>query len=334
MSAEPPPSPLSETHYRLIVAALCQQVHPSLLDPILQDANLYVHANQPRLLELIDIAHCPRPYIKAVLKQAIRRIEAGKTSSDPTIKDAAAPDASLHEHLVEQYAMLQLPQPITPDSSSPASVIQYPVGDGRISIHEERDVIAANGGTGHRTWEAALALCNWVAQNANTIKPNVLELGAGTGLTGLVAAQLPQTQQVFLTDGDPQVVQQLQENIELNDMQTKCKAHKLYWEQDSMRDSVDGNWTILAADVTYDKEMIPPLLTSIKHHIAGKSTEVFISATIRSEETFAPFVTECERLGLKRELIERYDNHPFSIAMFYVAPSTSPIEIYRLRSLD
>lgn len=69
-----------------------------------------------------------------------------------------------------------------------------------IFIAESPNVISANGSTGHRTWEAALALSDYILTEFSSnnltdedlgsswIPSQIIELGAGTGLAGLVAA--------------------------------------------------------------------------------------------------------------------------------------------------
>jgi len=57
----------------------------------------------------------------------------------------------------------------------------------------------------------------WGTDTTNTFQATaVVELGAGVGVAGLVAAQLPGCRQVVLTDYDPGSLQLLRENIALN----------------------------------------------------------------------------------------------------------------------
>lgn len=58
--------------------------------------------------------------------------------------------------------------------------------------------------SGHYVWPAAPALCEYLIHRWQALPHGkVLELGAGCGLAGLVAAQLPGTDVVVFTDHDP-----------------------------------------------------------------------------------------------------------------------------------
>jgi methylase of polypeptide subunit release factors len=68
-------------------------------------------------------------------------------------------------------------------------------------------------------------LAEWCLENRQHIaKKSVLELGSGSGFTGLVVAAACQPKEVFLTDGHSKVVDQLRENVLLNALETECSS--------------------------------------------------------------------------------------------------------------
>lgn len=82
-----------------------------------------------------------------------------------------------------------------------------------IRLKENHNKIS-QGTTGLNVWEAALALCEWSIFNESVIAgKHVVELGAGTGLSGLVIAKCCQPLSVTLTDGNDKVLEYLDENI-------------------------------------------------------------------------------------------------------------------------
>ncbi|CAM9753759.1 unnamed protein product [Ectocarpus fasciculatus] len=70
--------------------------------------------------------------------------------------------------------------------------------------------------SGHYVWPAAPALSAYLVDRRLALPRGgrCLELGAGCGLAGLVAAQLPLTTAVVFTDHDPGVLEMIRESIE------------------------------------------------------------------------------------------------------------------------
>lgn len=135
-----------------------------------------------------------------------------------------------------------------------------------ITLLESRNIISGQGTTGLRTWEAALALgeyliCTHLAriyknlsfaaavEGSGTVvreSDSVLELGAGTGLVSIVAARLGATK-VLATDGDSSVCEALFKNVGLSGVGDVVAVRKRLWG-----DEVDTNEKfdlVLGADV-------------------------------------------------------------------------------------
>jgi predicted nicotinamide N-methyase len=77
---------------------------------------------------------------------------------------------------------------------------------------------------GLKTWGSSLILSRRLLKNPGYIQGQVLELGSGTGLVGMVCAILGF--KTYLTDL-PEIVPNLRENINLNAID--CVAHELDW---------------------------------------------------------------------------------------------------------
>lgn len=93
-----------------------------------------------------------------------------------------------------------------------------------ITLKENHNKIS-QGTTGLNVWEAALALCEWSIGNKSAISgKNVLELGAGTGLSGLVIGKCCRPKSIVLTDGDDNVLDYLRENVR-NNFQRNDERH-------------------------------------------------------------------------------------------------------------
>jgi predicted nicotinamide N-methyase len=119
----------------------------------------------------------------------------------------------------------------------------------------------------------------------------ILELGAGTGLVGLVAARLGAD--VRMTDGDAGVVETLQRNVEINEMggKVRCAVRRWAGPRECPEEKVD--W-VLGADVTYDQEAIPWLVAELRWCFGeNPGVRVTIAATVRNVDTWAAFGRCC-----------------------------------------
>lgn len=96
---------------------------------------------------------------------------------------------------------------------------QIPVNSGRTEIvilKENRNKISS-GTTGLNVWESALAISEWALQNEEIFRnKNILELGAGTGLSSLIIGKCCSPKSIHITDGNGKVIENLLENVGRN----------------------------------------------------------------------------------------------------------------------
>jgi SAM-dependent methyltransferase len=118
--------------------------------------------------------------------------------------------------------------------------------------------------TGVTLWKAAPLLSNFISLHSESFVKGrqVLEIGAGLGLCGIVANHLG-AKQVVLTDGDTNALSELRRNVYKN-----CRnedtviCRQLLWKLErtkAFKDEFGTFDTILAADVIYVPESINPL---------------------------------------------------------------------------
>ncbi|KAJ8612919.1 hypothetical protein CTAYLR_006189 [Chrysophaeum taylorii] len=113
------------------------------------------------------------------------------------------------------------------------------------------------GATGGELWDAARHLAAWVAQNR--FEGTVVELGAGLGLVGLVAAR---ENNVLLTDNDPEVLRNLKKTVRAN----ASRAEVAYLDWTRSEALPDGPLVFLAAACVYT----PHLGTALADLLASK----------------------------------------------------------------
>jgi predicted nicotinamide N-methyase len=115
--------------------------------------------------------------------------------------------------------------------------------DEYITIQENRNVISGFGTTGYRTWEAALALGEYILSQRHTehsdvdvVGKRILEVGAGTGFVSLLCGKLGAAK-VFGTDGYEDIVLRLRRNIEDNKLANVVETRVYKWGNSSGDDT-------------------------------------------------------------------------------------------------
>ncbi|XP_059481875.1 protein-lysine N-methyltransferase EEF2KMT [Neocloeon triangulifer] len=162
----------------------------------------------------------------------------------------------------------------------------------------------SGGTTGLSLWQAGFSLAEWALENKQRLYgKNVLELGSGSGFTGLVIAAECKAQSVTLTDGHGKVLQQLVENIKLNCGETKedglyhsellrakfgttnLSVVNFLWENPSYAE-IETPDLILAADVVYDPSVLKHLSKTLLLLLSKKEgSEAILVCTLRNEST-------------------------------------------------
>jgi SAM-dependent methyltransferase len=109
----------------------------------------------------------------------------------------------------------------------------------------------------------------------------VLELGSGLGLTGLALAIWCECASVRLSDGDPQAVERLQQNVQLNAGnfgETAVDAVELLWGEGKLTDLGERFDVIIASDCVYDRWLHAPLLKTLARWLSPRGCVVVIAS--------------------------------------------------------
>ncbi|KAL1490752.1 hypothetical protein ABEB36_013398 [Hypothenemus hampei] len=220
----------------------------------------------------------------------------------------------VHDDLYSAYGRLVA----SPELSSKCYKHYIINNQAAISLEENINLIS-EGTTGLRTWQASIALSEWLLQEKYQFyNKTILELGSGIGLAGLVAVTQCQPKNYIFTDCHPSVLATLRKNIIVN-CNTSCKnSHllddsktlifqeqinnstkvtvlKLPWEDLSSR--VCSNlghidW-ILAADVVYDNKIFKPLIKGLRNlAIQNLKCKILFACTERNPDTLQEFIKE------------------------------------------
>ncbi|XP_074047612.1 protein N-lysine methyltransferase METTL21A [Macrotis lagotis] len=132
-------------------------------------------------------------------------------------------------------------------------------------------------------WDAAVVLCTYLEMGAFNLQGcSAIELGAGTGLVGIVAALLGA--HVTITDRKI-ALEFLKSNVQANlplDIQPKAVVKELTWGQNLGNFSSEKFDLILGADIIYLEETFVDLLQTLEYLCTDHSI-ILLSCRIRYE---------------------------------------------------
>ncbi|XP_068165152.1 protein N-lysine methyltransferase METTL21A [Antennarius striatus] len=130
-------------------------------------------------------------------------------------------------------------------------------------------------------WDAAVVLCVYLEMGQVDLKGKAaIELGAGTGLVGIVAALLGA--KVTLTDREP-ALDLLSANVKANlppDLQGSAVVSELTWGEGLERYPTGGFDLVLGADIVYLESTFVQLLQTLEH-LCSDCGAVLLACRIR-----------------------------------------------------
>lgn len=178
-----------------------------------------------------------------------------------------------------------------------------------VTILESRFLLAASGTTGFRTWNASLFLSTYLCSPSllpHISGKTILELGAGTGFLSILCARYLQAKHVIATDGFPAVLSDLQTNLFLNGLEgsSRISTRELKWghalapaEDDAFLEGRKID-LVLGADVTYDRQALPALVSTFSDLVElFPKANILIASSIRNQETWERFKVSCGGAG-------------------------------------
>jgi len=133
--------------------------------------------------------------------------------------------------------------------------------------------VDASPGCGGIAWPAGEVLAEYITHlGPEFVKGrNVLELGSGTGLVGLVCGKLC-AEVVWITDQAP-LLDIMNCNVHLNSLSPNVKVLELNWG-DPLPNSLPQPDLILAADCVYFEPAFPLLVQTLSDLVVDQNTEV------------------------------------------------------------
>ncbi|ODV90570.1 hypothetical protein CANCADRAFT_44215 [Tortispora caseinolytica NRRL Y-17796] len=236
------------------------------------------------------------------------------------------------EEFYEKYAACLLESGSDSNDDVQTTVVSYFVTrETPIRSIEAPNLIAFNGGTGYRTWEAALVLVHYL-HDRELDATRVLELGCGTGIIGISCAlRARPPEQVVLTDIDGDVLAVCAKNIALNDVADVCTIQPYAWGEplESPLDAPPFD-LIVGADITYDPTLVPLLVRSLSLLLKNQNNKALIACTKRNPDTLKVFEDECAGQQLACTVLEttRYAGD-----LIWISDDAPDVVIYAITSV-
>lgn len=223
--------------------------------------------------------------------------------------------SEVHDAVYESYCQVQLN--VAKDSTEKYAFKHYILNPNTHFTLRESKSFVAEGTTGLCSWQASLALADFLIQHPDIIRnKSVLELGAGTGLCGFITLKLCQPKHLLLSDGSEACVELMCESIKRNfvnaidnnsqrfsidEQIVECSV--IPWESIHKIDRVSQLKpdVILAADVVYDESCFADLCFAIDFVFKLKEDHVqmFLAATVRNQHTLNEFIKTLDSLNFK-----------------------------------
>ncbi|KAK5872247.1 hypothetical protein PBY51_012966 [Eleginops maclovinus] len=177
-----------------------------------------------------------------------------------------------------------------------------------------RQVFGASLGVASRVWESALHLCGYLEEQFVELRgKRVIELGAGTGVVGILAARLGAV--VTLTDL-PKVLPQLQANVSANMPYSGWPTSlpnvlPLSWGEDHINFSSDWD-LVLCADIIYLPETFLLLVETLTH-LCKNGAMAYLSSKMRKEHQTPGFYEEYLPCRFNVQLVHQDDKQNINI---------------------
>jgi predicted nicotinamide N-methyase len=161
-----------------------------------------------------------------------------------------------------------------------------------ILINESSDYDDINScGVGGRIWKSSVVLASFLVSDSlkkfiQFENKNILEIGSGAGVCGLVFASL-NVKKVYLTDRDQGVIELLHKNLQLNSEKInkeKVEIGTLDWnnETELMKFKDSGIDVIIGSDLLYSLSMVDGLVKAL-NYMSNKDTVVLFALANRGD---------------------------------------------------
>ncbi|XP_067880588.1 EEF1A lysine methyltransferase 3-like [Heterodontus francisci] len=171
---------------------------------------------------------------------------------------------------------------------------------------------SADLGVAAAVWDAGLALCQYFEeQKMSFCGRKVIELGAGTGIVGILAVLLGGD--VTITDL-PHTLKQIENNVSANIPSSwahRSQVCALSWGCDHSRFPIDYD-IVLGSDIVYLPETYASLVQTLQHLSAQRGT-IYLSSKMRREHETVSFYEKILPQHFQCQLVHRNEEQNINL---------------------
>ena len=231
----------------------------------------------------------PRFHVQSLLESIVRTCESLK--------------AAVHEEVYELLAI------VSQQPGTDVSFGHYVIGthDFVFQVHGDPFALVQDGSTGFMTWEAGKCLSWYLACERDLTEKSVLEIGCGTGITGIITRYFQANATYCFTDYHSSTLENAKTNCEFNNLVGSASFKLL----DMLQENPDETSAhlIVGSDILYDESLAVGIVRFLEHPNV-EFEEALIVSTIRTEKTYDVFIESLRRSRkLRYESLKRL---PFS----------------------
>jgi len=158
-------------------------------------------------------------------------------------------------------------------------------------------------------WTGALTLARYVEEHVDCRDLNVLDLGCGLGVIGIIASL--KGGRVTFADKEPPAVAFATMNAQMNNCPL-FEARTL----DFTRDTLDCRFSlILGAEILYDRPTFPALVAFLHRHLTSPGSALFADARRTNTEEFYRHLDSAGLQWTREEVQEREDKLPLNVSI-------------------
>ncbi|XP_078266037.1 EEF1A lysine methyltransferase 3-like [Rhinoraja longicauda] len=167
-------------------------------------------------------------------------------------------------------------------------------------------------GFGTAVWGAGRALCHYFEkQKIKFSNKKVIELGAGTGMLGILAVLLGG--EVTITDR-PGLLKNIERNVSANVLypdRLRAIVSALSWGYDHTLFPSDYDF-ILGGDILYDPASVPLILRTLQH-LSNERTTIYFASSMSIHRRMISFTYQKLSEYFHIDLVDRYEEEDINV---------------------